>query len=173
MFDCPMSSPQMTRMFGFWSCAEIVSGKTKTRVRSTAANCIIFLIEKFIDGRELTVTVLDGKALPVVEIKPQNGWYDFTNKYTKGKTIYETPAKLSEKVIQEIQHAAENIFRALDCSVYSRVDFRYDGKDLYFLEVNTLPGMTPLSLTPMAAKAAGYSFGQLLEEIIRISLEKI
>ncbi|MDO9577230.1 MAG: D-alanine--D-alanine ligase [Candidatus Cloacimonadales bacterium] len=130
------------------------------------------LIENFIDGRELTVTILDGKALPVVEIKPQNGWYDFVNKYTKGKTIYETPAKLTKKITEEIQVKAALIFRTIGCSVYARVDFRFDGKDLYFLEVNTLPGMTPLSLTPMAAKAAGFSFEQLLAEIIRISLGK-
>jgi D-alanine-D-alanine ligase len=130
------------------------------------------LIEKFIDGRELTVTVLDGKALPVVEIKPQNGWYDFTNKYTKGKTIYETPAKLTTEIKEEIQKEAERIFRSIGCSVYARVDFRFNGKELYFLEVNTLPGMTPLSLTPMAANAAGLSFEQLLEKIIRISLDR-
>ena len=130
------------------------------------------LIEKFIDGRELTVTILDGKALPIVEIKPQQGWYDYANKYTQGKTIYEAPAKLDDKIRKEIQLQAESIFRLLGCTVYGRVDFRFDGNDLYFLEVNTLPGMTPLSLTPMAAKAAGISFGELLEEIIRISLEK-
>lgn len=130
------------------------------------------LIEKFIEGRELTVTILNGKALPIVEIKPQNGWYDYTNKYTKGNTMYETPAKLTQKITEEIQKKAEIMFKALGCSVYARVDFRFDGKELYFLELNTLPGMTPLSLTPMAAKAAGYSFDQLLEEIIRISLKK-
>jgi len=131
------------------------------------------LIEKFIDGRELTVTILDGKALPVVEIKPLNGWYDFTNKYTAGNTTYETPARLTVEINNEIKEKAEILFRSMGCSVYARVDFRFDGDDLYFLEVNTLPGMTPLSLTPMAAKAAGYSFDQLLEEIIRISLKNI
>ena len=87
--------------------------------------------------------------------------------------MYETPAKLTQKITEEIQKKAEIMFKALGCSVYARVDFRFDGKELYFLELNTLPGMTSLSLTPMAAKAAGYSFDQLLEEIIRISLEKI
>jgi D-alanine-D-alanine ligase len=129
------------------------------------------LIEKFIEGRELTVTILDDKALPVVEIKPQNGWYDYTNKYTKGNTIYETPAELDNELNMEIQKQAETIFQSLGCSVYARVDFRFDDKNLYFLEVNTLPGMTPLSLTPMAANAAGYSFAELLENIIRISLK--
>lgn len=131
------------------------------------------ILEEFIKGRELTVTMLDGKALPVVEIKPKNGWYDYTNKYTKGNTIYEVPAKLFEKEIETIQSNAQKIFDTIGCSVYGRVDFRYDGKDFYFLEVNTLPGMTELSLTPMAARCAGIDFDQLLLKIIDSSLKKI
>ncbi|MCK4694854.1 MAG: D-alanine--D-alanine ligase [Candidatus Cloacimonetes bacterium] len=129
------------------------------------------LFEKFIEGRELTVTILGNKALPVVEIKPKDGWYDYTNKYTKGKTIYEAPAKLTSKEKAEIQKDALRIFHLFSCKAYARVDFRYDGKNFYFLEVNTLPGMTPLSLTPMAAKEEGYSFEELLEEIIKLSLK--
>jgi len=129
------------------------------------------IIENFIDGRELTVTILGGKALPVVEIKPKNGWYDYQNKYTKGNTIYEVPAKLSETETKNIQTKAEQIFRLFGCTAYARIDFRYDGKDFFFLEVNTLPGMTPLSLTPMAAKEAGIGFPELLKKIIDLSLE--
>lgn len=128
------------------------------------------LLEEYIPGRELTVTVLDGVALPVVEIKPINGWYDYANKYTKGNTIYEAPAVLDESVARLMQLYAERIWKATELSGYARIDFRYDGSKPYFLEINTLPGMTPLSLTPMAAKAAGMSFGELLDRIIKISL---
>ena len=124
------------------------------------------LCEQYIKGRELTVTILNDTALPVVEIKPKNGWYDYQNKYTKGNTIYEVPAKLSKEETSRIQEIALNIYFLFDCKSYVRVDFRYDGNDFYFLEVNTLPGMTPLSLTPMAAKEAGYDFTALLMEII-------
>lgn len=130
------------------------------------------LCEQFIAGSELTVTVLDGKALPVLEIKPKNGWYDYTNKYTKGNTEYLVPAPLSVEEAVMVQEYSEKIYRLLDCAVYARVDFRYDGQNFYFLEVNTLPGMTSLSLTPMAAKAAGLSFEELLVKIVELSLLK-
>ncbi len=130
------------------------------------------LFQQFIEGRELTVTILGNKCLPVVEIIPQEGFYDYKNKYTKGNTTYQTPAKLNENEKKEIQKFAELIFSYIGCSVYGRVDFRYDGKKFYFLEVNTLPGMTPLSLTPMAAKQAGISFNELLEIIVELSLKK-
>jgi len=128
------------------------------------------LLEEYIPGRELTVTVIDGKALPVVEIKPLSGWYDYNNKYTKGKTEYISPALIDESVAKLIQLYAERIWKAVDLSGYARIDFRYNDNKAYFLEVNTLPGMTPLSLTPMAAKAAGMTFGRLLQSIIDISL---
>lgn len=129
------------------------------------------LIEEFIPGRELTVTVLDGKALPVVEIKPQSGFYDYQNKYSKGNTVYVSPAELTEAESMLVQVFAERIWKACNCKAYARIDFRYDGEQFHFLEVNTLPGMTPLSLSPMAAKAAGISFGELLEAIISSSIK--
>lgn len=127
------------------------------------------LCEKYISGRELTVTILDQKALPVVEIKPHDGWYDYTNKYTHGKTEYICPAELTKEQVIKLHEMALKIYNCLGCSVYSRIDFRFDGEDFYFLEVNTLPGMTSLSLTPMAAKAIGLSLPQLLLKIIEIS----
>ena len=124
------------------------------------------LMEEFIAGRELTVTVLDNEALPVVEIKPHKGFYDYPNKYTAGNTNYIAPAELTPSEVKIIQDYAVRIWRAMECSGYGRIDFRYDGNTFYFLEVNTLPGMTPLSLTPMAAKAVGINFGDLLDKII-------
>lgn len=125
------------------------------------------LLEQFIPGRELTVTVLGAEAMPLVEIKPLNGWYDYGNKYTKGKTEYIAPAHIEDETAKLVQVFALRVWKAFSCRGYARVDFRYDGEKAYFLELNTLPGMTSLSLTPMAAKAAGMDFGQLLEHIIK------
>ena len=128
------------------------------------------IIQQYIAGSELTVSILGDTALPVVEIKVNDGWYDYRNKYTKGKTIYEVPAALTKGESERIQQMSLSLFRTFGCRAYARVDFRYDGKDFYFLEVNTLPGMTSLSLTPMAAKEAGISFPRLVELIIEYSL---
>ena len=128
------------------------------------------LIEQYISGRELTVTVLGEKAYPVVEIKPKNGWYDFENKYTSGNTEYIAPADLTENESKIVQKFALSLFNKIGCKAYSRIDFRYDGEKFYLLEVNTLPGMTKLSLTPMSVKAAGIEFAELLERIIAFSL---
>ena len=104
-----------------------------------------------------------------MEIKPNEGWYDYENKYTSGNTEYICPAELSADETKELQRKAKNIYDLLGCEIYGRVDFRYDGEDFYFLEVNTLPGLTPVSLTPMAAKAAGYSFLEMLKRVIELS----
>lgn len=130
------------------------------------------LLERFIPGRELTVTVLDGTALPVVEIKPLSGWYDYTNKYKAGRSEYLAPAPIEEAVAQLIQMYAERLWQVFGLRSYARIDFRYDGDQPYFLEVNTLPGMTPLSLTPMAAKAVGISFADLVVKIAHLALNQ-
>jgi len=127
------------------------------------------LLEEYIPGRELTVTIIDSEAYPVVEIKPLEGWYDYTNKYTHGKTKYEAPAQIDDTVAKLLQLYALRLWKAFGLSGYARIDFRYDDLKPYFLEVNTLPGMTSLSLTPMAAKAAGMSFQELLQKIIYIA----
>jgi len=127
------------------------------------------LCQEFIPGKELTVTILGGKSLPVVEIKPKFGFYDYENKYTSGASEYIVPAKLTLAQTKLIQLYALKIHSLFDCGAYSRVDFRFDGKKFYFLEVNTLPGMTPLSLVPMAAKSQGMSFAQLIDAIVKLS----
>ena len=128
------------------------------------------LLEEYIPGRELTVTIIDSEAYPVVEIKPLEGWYDYTNKYTHGKTKYEAPAQIDDTVAKLLQLYALRLWKAFGLSGYARIDFRYDDLKPYFLEVNTLPGMTSLSLTPMAAKAAGLSFQDLLKKIIEVTI---
>ena len=128
------------------------------------------LLEEYIPGRELTVTIIDSEAYPVVEIKPLEGWYDYTNKYTHGKTKYEAPAQIDDTVAKLLQLYALRLWKTFGLSGYARIDFRYDDLKPYFLEVNTLPGMTSLSLTPMAAKAAGLSFQDLLKKIIEVTI---
>lgn len=130
------------------------------------------LIEQYIPGRELTVSVLGTDALPVVEIVPHDGFYDYQHKYTKGQTEYFCPADISEEVRDHIMNLAVAAHQILDCKVISRVDFRLTPDNVpVCLEVNTSPGFTELSLFPMAAREAGIEFGALCEEIIRLSTE--
>lgn len=129
------------------------------------------IIEQYIEGREFSVGVIDGCALPVIEIAPLQGFYDYKNKYQAGSTIETCPAHLSAEKTKEMQHYAEEAFRALRLKNYARMDFMMD-KDgsLYCLEANTLPGMTPTSLLPQEAAAIGMNFEQLCEKIISISI---
>jgi len=124
------------------------------------------LIESFIPGRELTVTVLDREALPPVEVKPHGGVYDYLSKYTKGHTDYLCPAPLSDEQTVRLKDLGLQAHRALGCRHYSRVDFRMneDG-ELFCLEVNTIPGMTATSLVPKAAAAVGISFDELVDRL--------
>lgn len=129
------------------------------------------LVEEYIPGRELTVTVLDGKALPIVEIKPKHSLYDYECKYTDGGSEYMVPAEIDLATTVMIQDAAVKIYRGLRCRQYSRVDFRLSPNGrFYCLELNTLPGLTSHSLTPMAAQAVGLDFEAFIEKVIRLTL---
>lgn len=131
------------------------------------------LVEQYILGRELTVGIIGGKAMPVVEIIPKAGFYDYKNKYQAGLTEELCPAPISEEQTLEIQRLAEQVNEVLMIEAYCRVDFLMDGEGrFYCLEANTLPGMTPTSLMPLMAKTLGKSFGELCEEIIAVSLKK-
>ncbi len=131
------------------------------------------IAERFIVGRELTVGVLNGKAMPVIEIIPKDGFYDYKNKYQPGCTTELCPAPISDEATYEIQILAEQVAKALMIDAYCRVDFilEPDG-DIYCLEANTLPGMTPTSLIPQMGAAMGMDYGALCEKIIEISMEK-
>lgn len=131
------------------------------------------LLEEFIEGRELTVGILGGVALPVVEIVPREGFYDYKNKYTKGASDYFVPAPLSGAVTEAVQEAALAAHRALGLEVYSRVDvlLAADGR-MAVLEANTIPGMTETSLLPKAAAATGISFSRLCTRIAALSLAR-
>jgi len=131
------------------------------------------LVEELFPGRELTVGVLGAEALPVVEIVPKGGFYDYEHKYTKGGSDYYVPARLPDETAQHIRSTAQAACRALGLHVYSRVDIMLaaDGS-LNVLEINTIPGMTETSLLPKAAAAVGYSFAALCLRIAELSLQR-
>lgn len=131
------------------------------------------LIEQFVAGRELTVGILGDEALPVVEIVPLGGFYDYAHKYTKGGSEYFCPARLDETQTMRVQAAALAAHRSLGLEVYSRVDVLLDAAgNPFVLEVNTIPGMTETSLLPKAAAAAGLDFAATCERIAALSLRK-
>lgn len=141
----------------------------------TAAECNqTVLAEQFIGGREFSVGILCGKALPSIEIMPISGFYDYKNKYQSGLTNEVTPSNIPSELEQRLRNAALKVHRALHLGVYSRSDFIYDGDTdrLVFLEANTLPGMTPMSLLPKEAAAAGIEYGELCDVIVRESLKR-
>jgi D-alanine-D-alanine ligase len=129
------------------------------------------LIEEYIPGRELTVGVVDGTALPVLEIRPKHGLYDFECKYASGMSEYIVPAPLDEELANFIQEQTLLAYNSLGCKGYARVDFRLSPENKpYCLEVNALPGMTATSLLPKMAKVNGISYGELVDTIVRISI---
>ncbi|MBQ0115105.1 MAG: D-alanine--D-alanine ligase [Bacteroidales bacterium] len=131
------------------------------------------VVEEFVKGREFSVAVVDGKALPVIEIAPKVGFYDYKNKYEPGATIETCPADITEEQTTRMQHHAEQAMAALGIEAYGRIDFIMtpEGK-MIALEANTLPGMTATSLLPQEAAQVGYSYEDLCEYIIKISLNK-
>lgn len=131
------------------------------------------IVEQYIKGRECDVGVLDGKALPVIEICPKCGFYDYKNKYQSGLTDEFCPADLPQAITEQLQRAAERVYEVLMFDVYGRMDFIVDGDgEVWCLEGNTLPGLTPLSLLPQEAAAAGMTYEDLCEAIIAHSLNK-
>jgi D-alanine-D-alanine ligase len=130
------------------------------------------LIEEFISGKEITVSIVGEDVLPIIEIRPEHGLYDYECKYTKGMTEYICPAELNEDLTKRIKQTAFEVYKLLKCRHYGRVDLRLDNNNQHwFLELNTLPGMTDTSLVPKAAKATGISFEQLIGKIIKQSLD--
>ena len=124
------------------------------------------VIEEFIAGEELTAGILNGEKLGVVKIIPDSGTYDFESKYTAGKTLYEVPAIIEENYYEEAMEIASKVHEILNLKGISRSDFILSEEGLYFLEVNTSPGMTPTSLLPKLGELKGYSFETILEKIV-------
>ena len=133
------------------------------------------LAEPFIKGRELTVAVMGGEALAVTELKPKAGFYDYAAKYTDGMTQHICPAEIPYEIASSMMDMAARAHQLLGCKGASRSDFRWDDElgeaGIYLLEVNTQPGMTPLSLVPEQAKVKGISYGELVERLIAEALQ--
>jgi D-alanine-D-alanine ligase len=131
------------------------------------------LFERYIPGRELAIGILGDQALPIVEIEPTKGVYDYECKYTKGMSRYSCPARIEEAVTREVLDVALRAFRTLGCADFGRVDVRLAPDDRpYVLEVNTIPGMTATSLLPMAAGAVGTSYEELVERMCELALSR-
>ena len=131
------------------------------------------VIEQFIKGREFSDGVMEGKALPVIEIAPKQGFYDYKNKYAAGSAVETCPAEISHKATADMQKYSEMAFKALGLTTYARMDFMMDAdENVYCLEANTLPGMTPTSLLPQEAAVTGMNFEDLCEHLINVSLKK-
>ena len=133
------------------------------------------LAEPFIRGRELTVAVLNDEPLAVTELKIDSGFYDYEHKYTDGRTVHVCPAEVPDDIARSMMDMAAKAHRLLGCKGASRSDFRWDDEQgeagLYLLEVNTQPGMTPLSLVPEQAKMKGIAYGELVERLIAEALQ--
>jgi D-alanine-D-alanine ligase len=132
-----------------------------------------WLAERRIDGRELSVGVMGGSAMGIVQISPKSGVYDYASKYTKGMTEYTAPAPLDGALAAAVKAAAETAFAACGCRDYARVDFILSPQGVpFFLEINTLPGMKETSLLPMSARCAGLDFTALVREMVSPAVER-
>jgi len=131
------------------------------------------IVEQYVCGREIDVGVLDGKALPSIEIIPKQGFYDYVNKYQAGATLEICPSEIDPEIEKKLGEAALTVHNALGLKGYSRSDYIVDEKgDVYFLEINTLPGMTPTSLMPQEAAAAGIDYNTLCQTIVDLALRE-
>jgi D-alanine-D-alanine ligase len=133
------------------------------------------LLEQFIEGTEITVPIIgnnDLRVLPIVEIVPKSGFYDYHAKYTQGETDEIVPARLPDVLYKRAEEIAVMCHKSLGCRGMSRTDMIVSGDDIYVLEVNTIPGMTPTSLLPLSAKSAGIEFSRLLDMLIGFALER-
>lgn len=141
------------------------------RVAAAGGACVVdVLVEKFIPGRELTSAILLGRRLPLLEIRPREGFYDYRNKYTSGASDYLVPAPVHSPVYEQIVGDSLRLYELAGCRGMARIDFRLDGDAYYCLEINTIPGMTATSLVPKAAAAVGIGFPALVDDLCRAAL---
>lgn len=150
------------------------ASQIKQAIKNASESDSIILVEDFIKGTELTVPVLgeigQEEALPIIEIIPKNELYDYESKYSEGGSEHIIPARITDELTETIQNLAIQAHQTLGCKTYSRVDFILTEDDVpTILEVNTLPGMTPTSLFPDAAKSIGISYDEMIETFVRLS----
>ena len=152
---------------------QIVSGQLELTAALEKISTGRWLAERRVFGRELSVGVLGGRALGIVEIRPKSGRYDYTSKYTKGLTEYLCPAPLPDAATAAVRRAAETAFAACGCRDYARIDFMLSEKnESFLLEINTLPGMKETSLLPMSARSAGLDFTALVRELVMPAVQR-
>ena len=172
---CPVALPCVVKACRGGSSVGVSIARDEEEYRKALEEAFLYdeeaVVEQYIEGREFSCAVIDGKALPVIEIAPLNGFYDYKNKYQAGSTVETCPADLSPEKTKEIQEISERVFEVLRLKNYARMDFMM-GKDgsVYCLEANTLPGMTPTSLIPQEAQAMGVGFEDLCEWILKLAL---
>jgi D-alanine-D-alanine ligase len=145
-------------------------GVTEAEPADGVCPILDILMEKFIPGRELTAAIFLGRRLPLLEIRPRDGFYDYKNKYTVGASDYLVPAPVHSPVYEKISADALRVYELTGCSGLARVDFRLDGDDYSCLEINTIPGMTETSLVPKAAAAVGIGFEHMVEDVCLAAL---
>lgn len=174
-----LSFPIFIKPAELGSSVGMARAKTKKELERGVKNAFKhgdkIILEKFIRGRELTVAVFGypPQALPVIEIIPKiSRWFDYKAKYKIGGTLEICPAPIPKSITKKVQNFGVKIFKAIGCKDLARADFIWNNKDgkLYFLEINTIPGMTATSLAPQAAKAAGLEFGEFLDKLIKGAL---
>lgn len=150
---------------------KVVSGPEELEAALASITEGEWLVEQRIFGRELTVGVLNGRAMGVVEVAPKSGLFDYKSKYTKGLTEYIVPAVIPEETAAEVRRFAEAAFKACACRDYARMDFMLSEKnEAFFLEINTLPGMKDTSLLPMSARCVGLDYTGLVRELVAPAL---
>lgn len=141
------------------------------RIAAASVDCPSnLLLERYMPGRELTATIFLGRRLPLLEIRPREGFYDYSNKYTEGASEYLVPAPVHSPLYEQISADALRLYELVGCRGVARVDFRLDGEAYSCLEINTIPGMTATSLVPMAAAAVGIGFADLAEDLCLAAL---
>ena len=146
-------------------------GEWEEAIRDTLSYDPAAIVEAYVAGHELTVGIVEDRALPVIEIRAPGDWYSYTAKYTKGQTEYLVPAPIGQAETERCQALAQETFRAFGCRGFARVDFRMSPQGrLYVLELNTIPGFTETSLLPKAAAKAGMDFEELCDRIMRTAV---
>lgn len=152
---------------------QIVGGRAGLEIALGGLRQGDWIAESRILGRELTVGLVRGRAMGIVEIVPKSGVFDYSSKYTKGLTEYFAPAAISEELAAEVRRSAETAFAACGCRDYARIDYMLSGEgELALLEINTLPGMKETSLLPMSARCVGLDFNALCRELVAPAIER-
>lgn len=167
LFIKPRDDGSSVNVFKIKSLSEL-----KEKIRSLNLTESDFIIEEFISGREITVSVIEVnnkfKVLPVLELKPKNEFYDYEAKYTKGMTDFILPSKIEEACLKKIENDSTKLLSTISCSSFARVDYILDpNNNFYLLEINSLPGMTDTSDLPAQAQEAGIKYDELVEIILK------